>query len=77
MTRVDMEISKKRIAVKLNSQVEIILAKCQDEISRLSSYLILTQTAQKGENSFNFRYSQPQKTGNGNAKCKLLRYFHL
>lgn len=52
MTRVDMEISKKRIAAKLNSQVEIISAKCQDEISRLGSDLILTQTAQKGEKFF-------------------------
>jgi hypothetical protein len=63
-----MEISKKRIAVKLNSQVGIISAKCQDEISRLSSDLILTQTAQKDENSFNFRHSQSQKTGKGSAK---------
>jgi hypothetical protein len=45
-----MEISKKRIAVKLNSQVEIILAKCQDQISRLSSDFILTQIAPKGGN---------------------------
>jgi hypothetical protein len=29
ITRVDMEISKKRIALKLNSQVEIILAESQ------------------------------------------------
>jgi hypothetical protein len=49
-----MEISKKRIAVKLNSQVEIILARCQDKISRLSSDFILTQTFQKGQNSLKF-----------------------
>ena len=35
MTRVDMEISKKRVAVELNSQIEVILVKCQGKISSL------------------------------------------
>ncbi|AUB37159.1 hypothetical protein COO91_03095 [Nostoc flagelliforme CCNUN1] len=35
MTRVDMEILIKRRATKLNSQIEVIFANCQEKRSRL------------------------------------------
>ncbi|MEY3401515.1 MAG: hypothetical protein RLZZ86_1130 [Cyanobacteriota bacterium] len=41
--------------MQLNSQVGLIFAKCQDEISRLSSDCILTQTAQQRGNFLKFR----------------------